>query len=395
MGTAALGWDIHRKFSKVSLQEMTTEGQIGVVERARLEHGDREVMKQWLDRIPAGTPVALEAAFGWPWIADLLEEAGLEPHLGHPPAIRVLAQHEAKGDRCDADRLGKFQLRGILPESYLAPPEVRQQRERMRYRIALVRLHTGVKNRVQAILHRLGILHPFSDLFGKGGRAFLEKLDLPEASQAVLSGYLRLLDHLRKELEQVEQWMRRNLRQDEVVRWLKTLPGIGVILAHVIRAEIGEIERFPSHRHLASYSGLAPLSDDSADRHGRRHCSPACNHTLRWALIEAATGVLATKGTKAWRLRRLYGRLTGGGRYNKNQAKVALARELIKLVYIVWSKGEPYTETPSPRPGAHGENRQATPNRRSGKTAETTLRPDQPRHPMVRRRRKAVGQTRK
>ena len=395
MSTLALGWDVHRKFSKVSLQEMTTEGQIGVVERARLEHCDRQAMRQWLGRVPAGTPVALEAAFGWPWIADLLEEVGLEPHLGHPPAIKVLAQHEAKGDRCDADRLGKFQLRGILPESYLAPPEVRQRRERMRYRIALVRLHTGVKNRVQAILHRLGILHPFSDLFGKGGRAFLEKLDLPEASQAVLGGYLRLLDHLREEIEQVEQWMRRNLPQDEVVRWLKTLPGIGVILAHVIRAEIGQIERFPSYRHLGSYSGLAPLSDDSADRHGRRHCSPACNHTLRWALIEAATGVLATKGTKAWRLRRLYARLTGGGRYHKNQAKVALARELIKLVYILWQKGEAYTERPPPRPGSPTENRPASQTRRNGKTAKTTLRPDQPRHPMVRRRRKAVGQTRK
>ncbi len=147
MKALALGWDIHRKFSKVSLQEMTTEGQIGVVERARLEHYDRQAMWQWLARIPAGTPVALEAAFGWPWVADLLEEVGLEPHLAHPPAVKVLAQHEAKGDRCDADRLAKFQLRGILPESYLAPLEVRQRRERMRYRIALVRLHTGVQTR--------------------------------------------------------------------------------------------------------------------------------------------------------------------------------------------------------------------------------------------------------
>ena len=391
MSTLALGWDVHRKFSKVSLQEMTSEGQIHVVERARLEHYDRQAMRQWLSRVPAGTPVALEAAFGWPWIADLLEEVGLEPHLGHPPAIKVLAQHEAKSDRCDGDRLGKFQLRGILPESYLAPPEVRQRRERMRYRIVLVRLQTGVKNRVQATLHRFGILHSFSDLFGKAGRTFLEELDLPEASQAVLRGYLRLLDHLREEIEQVEQWMRRNLPQDEVVRWLKTLPGIGVILAHVIRAEIGQIERFPDYRHLGSYSGLAPVSDDSADRHGRRHCSPACNHTLRWALIEAATGVLATKGTKALRLRRLYGRLTKGGRYNKNQGKVALSHELIKLVYVVWSKGEPYTETPPPRPGSRDQNRQATPNRRKGKTAKTTLRPDQPRHPMVRQRSKTVG----
>lgn len=394
MSTFALGWDIHRKFSKVSVQEMTSEGQIGVVERARLEHLDRHAMREWLARVPAGTPVALEAAFGWPWIADLLEEAGLEPRLGHPPAIKVLAQHEAKGDRCDADRLAKFQLRGILPESYLAPPEVRQRRERTRYRIALVRLHTGVKNRIQAILHRLGILHSFSDLFGKSGRAFLEKLDLPEASRAVLAGYLRLLDHLREEVAEVETWMRRNLKEDEVVRRLKTIPGIGLILAHVIRAEIGEIERFPSHRHLCSYGGLAPLSDDSADRHGRRHCSPACNHTLRWALIEAATGVLATKGLKAWRLRRLYGRLTGGGRYNKNQAKVAVARELMKLIYIVWTKGEPYTDTPPLRPGSRTEYRQANPSRKKGRTAKTTLRPDQSRHPMVRQRQQAVGQTR-
>jgi transposase len=370
---------------------MCEDGQIRVVERARLEHCDREGMRRWLGRAPRGTPVAVEAAFGWPWIADLLEEVGLEPHLGHPPAVKVLAQHEAKGDRCDADRLGKFQLRGILPESYLAPPEVRQRRERVRYRMALVRLRTGVKNRIQAILHRLGILHSFSDLFGKAGRAFLATLALPDASRMVLEGYLRLLDQLHDEIQRVEQWMRRNLPRDEAVQWLMTLPGVGLILAHVIRAEIGEIDRFPSYRHLASYDGLAPLSDDSADHHGRRHCSPACNHALRWALIEAATGALATRDLKAWRLKKLYGRLTGGGRYNKNQAKVAVAREMSKLVYVVWTKGEPYTDTPPPRPGAKQEpraapcpSRPATPTEEPAagptpdrdKTTKTTLAPE-------------------
>jgi transposase len=350
-------------------------------------------MRAWLSRVPAGTPVAVEAAFGWPWIADLLEEAGLQPHLAHPPAVKVMAQHEAKTDRCDADRLGKLQLRGVLPESYLAPPEVRQHRERMRYRVALVRLRTGVKNRIQAILHRLGILHMFSDLFGKAGRAFLEELDLPPASRSVLGGYLRMLDHLDEEIAQVEQWMRQNLREDEVVRWLKSLPGVGLVLAQVIRAEIGQIERFPSQRHLASYAGLAPKSNDSADRHGRRHCSPACNHTLRWALIEAATGVMATKGNKAWRLRRLYARLTGGGRYHKNQAKVAVARELAKLVYVVWTKQQPYTDEPPPRSGSGKQRKPPPSQRRNTALTEATLRPDQTRHPMVRHRSKTVGQT--
>jgi transposase len=393
MNPRALGWDIHRKFSKVSLMEMTADGEIRAAERARLEHGDKEAMRQWLSRLSPEIPVALEAAFGWPWVADLLEELGHPVHLGHPPVIRALARHEAKTDRCDGDRLGKFQLRGILPESYLAPPEVRQRRERTRYRMALVSLRTGVKNRIQAILHRFGILHTFSDLFGTGGRRFLEGLKLPEASAAVLCGYLDLLDKLGLLIEDVEKWMVKNLKVDEIVRLLMTLPGIGLILAHVIRAEIGEIERFPSQRHLASYDGLAPISQDTAGREGPRHCSMACNHVLRWALIEAAGGVQRTKGTHGLRLRRLYARLTADGKGPKgckSRAKVAVARELSDLVYIVWKKRVPYSDAPPPRPGS----RVGQPLSKESSTAKTTLRSDQPRHPMVRRRPRAVDQTR-
>jgi transposase len=393
MNPRALGWDIHRKFSKVSLMEKSAAGEIRVVERARLEHDDHQAMRQWLLRLDPEIPVALEATFGWPWVADLLEGLGREVHLGHPPVMRALAKHEAKTDRCDGDRLARFQLRGILPESYLAPPEVRQRRERTRYRMALVMLRTGVKARIQAILHRLGVLHSFSDLFGKSGRKFLGTLQLPEASAVVLRGYLELLDLLTILIKDVERWMEENLEVDEIVRLLMTIPGIGLILAHVIRAEIGEIERFPRAGHLASYSGLAPLSDDTAGREGPRHCSAACNHALRWALIEAVHGVLLTKGTHGQRLRAMYARLSCGGRGKKglkSSAKVAVAHELSKLAHVVWSKRVPYTDNPPPRPGSRG----GQPRPQEALTAQTTLRPDQPRHPMVRRRPQAVGQTR-
>ena len=97
MNAQALGWDIHRKFSQVSLEEMNPQGQIHVVERARLEHDDREVLRAWLARLPKGTPVAMEAAYGWPWIADLLEGMELEPHLGHPPPSRSWPRRKARG----------------------------------------------------------------------------------------------------------------------------------------------------------------------------------------------------------------------------------------------------------------------------------------------------------
>jgi transposase len=343
-----VGWDIHRKFSQLSVVQRSEQGEIRVVKRMRLEHADRPAMRAELTKLPPGTPVAMEGAFGWPWIADLLEELGLDPHLGHPPAIKVLAKHEAKADRVDADRLGRFWLRGIFPESYLSTPEVRDLRERLRYRQTLVHLRGGMKSRVHAILHRQGILHDFSDLFGKGGRAFLKTLSLPPTSREVLDGWLAQIDLVSTHLADVEAWMEQHLEEDEIIRLLKTLPGIGLILAHVIRAEIGQlVERFPSRRHLTSYAGLAPLADDSADRHGKRHIAPACNHTLRWALIEAAGCALKSKHCPA-NLRHLHNRLTHGGRANKQQAKVAIARELCELVYVIWKKGEPYREPHSP-----------------------------------------------
>jgi hypothetical protein len=88
----ALGWDLHRRFSKVSLWEQPDPGQpqeLKVVRRVRLEHADREAMVRWLSHVPSGTPVAMEGSFGWQWVADLLAELGLEPHLGHPRGPRA------------------------------------------------------------------------------------------------------------------------------------------------------------------------------------------------------------------------------------------------------------------------------------------------------------------
>ncbi len=391
MSSQAIGWDIHRKFSKVSVMQKVADDQFQVIERARLEHDDRDAMRHWLSRFDVSTLVGMEAAFGWPWIADLLEELKFNPRLGHPPALKALSRHEAKSDRCDSDRMAKFQLQGTFPASYLAPQNVRQIRERTRYRMALASLRTGMKNRIHALLHRFGILHGYSDLFGKQGRRFLEQLVLPEASHAVLANSLEVLDKIVQGIAVVEKWMEKHLEEDEIVRLLQTIPGIGLILAHVIRAEVGEISRFPTARHLRSYAGTAPLSDDSADRHGIRHCSEACNHSLRWALIEAVTGALLTRGVRGDRLRQRHARLTFGGRVNKNKAKVALAGELAELVFIIWKKRTPYEANPPARPGSVRGAPSRLP-RQEEKNIPANMRSDQSRHPIARCGTSGAGQ---
>jgi transposase len=378
MSQLAIGWDLHRKFSQVSVMRREADGELRVLERARLDHSDREMMLRWLSRQPPGTPVAMEGAFGWQWVADFLLEAGFDPRLGHPPKIKALSSGEAKCDRRDADRCARLQLRDTFPECYLAPPEVRQIRERTRFRQSLVAARTEAKNRVQALLHRLGILHDLSDLFGKKGRQWLKELMLGDAYRNSLDGWLSVIDVLEEQIREVEAWMNANLVEDTLIRHLRSIPGIGLILAHVIHAEIGELTRFVDRLKLTAYAGLAPLSDDSADRHGRRHISRYCNHTLRWAFIEAATGALKSKSFPE-RLRKLHNRLTGGNKFNKNVAKVAVARELCELVYVIWKTGTPYTQNPPSRPGAAG--------------GQSSLRSEQPRHPMVRRQANRRGQT--
>jgi hypothetical protein len=112
---------------------------------------------------------------------------------------------------------------------------------------------------------------------------------------------------------------------------------------------------------------------------------------LRWAFVEAVHGVQRTKGSHGFRLRQLNARLSGQGRQKgrKSSAKVAVAHELSKLVHVVWTKQTIYTDTPPPRPGSREGSRQP----KESPTMKTTLRSDQPRHPMVRRR-ETVGQTR-
>ncbi len=351
MRMQAIGWDIHRKFSKVSVQQLGDEGELKVVQRKRLDHTDPVAMRDWLAQQPSGSVVAMEGSFGWPWVADLVQEMGLKPLLVHPPAMRVLVKHKAKTDRCDSDHLAEFTLLGILPTSYLAPPEVRQFRERIRYRMQLSRMRTSIKNRGQALLHRRGILHAFSDLYGKAGRAFLKTLPLPEASRYVLDSWMRCLEHVEADLKEVENWMSEQLEVDEDIRLLASVPGIGKILSHVLKSEIGEIGRFPTYRKLTSYAGLAPISNDTADRHGRRHTSKASNRLLRWAFVEAAGVVVQPGRSLIPRLSRLHQRLCNDGRCSKSEAKMAVARELCRIVYMVWSKRTPYTLAPPARPG--------------------------------------------
>jgi transposase len=89
--------------------------------------------------------VAFQVAYGWGWLVALLEELELEPHLVHPSRCKAIASARLKNDKVDAATLAQLLRADLLPEAWIAPPEIRDLRALLRHRASLVRLATGLK----------------------------------------------------------------------------------------------------------------------------------------------------------------------------------------------------------------------------------------------------------
>jgi transposase len=219
--------------------------------------------------LPIGTPVAFEAAFGWGWLVELLDDYGFEPHLVHPSRCKAIASARLKNDKVDAHILAQLLRADLLPEAWIAPPAVRQLRAVLRHRIQLVRLRTLVRNRIHAVLADHG--HDRAEGCWSGpGRDWLAGLELPAASREVIEDCLAMIDALQVPIDRLDVEVREHARADPQVRVLTGLPGVGELTALVIVAEIGDIARFGSARKLAAWAGLTPTvrGSDLTVRHG-------------------------------------------------------------------------------------------------------------------------------
>lgn len=373
---AVIALDLHKRFSRGAV--LNDEGMI--IEDVRLGHGDWWEYERYLADFEAGTDVVMEATFNWPAVADLAERMGLRPHLAHPWRAREMAKGMPKSDRKDAIFLGRLWLAGgeIFPMAYLAPPEVRSMRDRFRWRVTLVRMGTMLKNHIHGHLFKHGILEETaSDLFSPKGRKVLAELRLPKEAEAHLAQVLCVLDDLDQQRARVEKEIWRHLKEDPRADLLQTIPGIGKLTAYAILAEVGEMERFPNGRALASYAGVLPMSNESAEKDFGRYTNPRCNRYLRWSLIEGVSG--AVKGSR--RMRSLHSRVRARNPKYPGKARVAVAREIIELAHLILSRQVRYEEEPSPRPGSEKgavrrRNRRSTASRK--RQSETVLPSGQP-----------------
>jgi transposase len=328
-----LGVDLHRRRSYVVL--MDAQGKIS--DQRRLPN---DAMSDYIAQLPASTFAVLEATGNWSYMYDILEAGTAEVVLAHPRRVRAIAAAKVKTDKIDATTLAHLARADLLPTAYAPPIEIRELRDLVRHRSKLVRERTRLKNRIHTILSRYNLHSPWTDLFGKKGRAFLDDIrnHLSSIHQMMLDDYLDLIDGLNERIKSVNKFIRAWAKDDPRAQLLISMPGIGIYSAAVIVADIGDIKRFDGPKQLCSYAGLVPStrSSDTHVRHGRitKEGSP----WLRWIMVSAAQRAPCASP----RLALFYERTLQ--QHGKKTARVALARKMLSIVYYMLLRSTPFQE---------------------------------------------------
>jgi transposase len=243
----------------------------------------------------------------------------------------------AKTDKRDAMKLAVKLSRGELEGLYIPDPRTQDLRNLGRAKIHASRMVTKLVNEIGSLLKSWGIVLDCSLLSKRGQQLLVQsKSELPELSRMILEHWLAMLAKAQEVEISLEKTIDDEAQRDESCKRLMTIPGVGSFTALVVRAEIGDIDRFPTFTHLISYCGLAPRVVSSADRLYYGHLSRFCNKFLKYVLLLRAQSFSQMKADNA--LKKTYWRVTI--KKHRNEAKVAVARQLVKIIYSMLKNGQ-------------------------------------------------------
>jgi len=336
-----IAFDSHKRYTLCLVEDKRGK----FIEETRINHEQGEIRK-FLRRFSPGSPVAVETIGNWYWIVDEIEEAGMKPRLVHARKAKVMNGCINKTDRLDVQGLNRLQRAGTLPTVWIPFRELRDKRSLARTRMYLVSQRTCLKNRIHATLSRYALeVKGVSDVFGRKGRRILDEhiLKLPEHTRFAVMRQLEQINVLDREIKHLDIKMHEVFDENEEIKLLRTLPGIGFILSIVIWLEVGDIDRFAGPQKLASYSGTTPRVHSSGGKTRYGNLRPDVNRYLKWAFVEAANTISINK--KHWPFRhsvKLYQRIRNKKGHSK--AVGAVARHLAEATYWILKRKQEYRD---------------------------------------------------
>lgn len=274
--------------------------------------------------------VAYEAGPTGFGLARVLRTAGLRVLMAAPSRIPRAVTAGAKTDRLDCLRLADYAAKGLLRSIAVPSAQQEAQRSLLRRRHTLVDSLRRCKQRIKGLLLFLGLVEPKRVVrWGRGAAEALRELPMEPPARLTLESHLRELSFYQKELSEVDEQLRQMSRQQgEALACLRSVPGVGEVVASAFVLELFDPERFERAEEVASYLGLAPMVHHSGEKTPSGRLRPVGQSRLRSLLIEAAW---------IWRQYDLYAREL----YNRFLSRTGIAQKAIaalarKLAIILW-----------------------------------------------------------
>ena len=322
-----VGVDLHRRRSVIYRMDAAGER----IDCVRVVN-DPATFAAAISAAPAGSDVIIEATYGWYWAADLLEELGYRVHLANPHG-NDWGHRRVKNDERDARDLADLLRLGRLAEAWIAPPETRELRELVRFRLKLSNLRTGLKAQAHAVMAKNGVLPALGDMWGVTGAAQFDSMVLPDAYAHRIEVLRDLVKTYDRQIATLDRDIHLRLRADPGYNAIQAIYGVGRVIAAVFVAEIGDVSRFRSPQALCSWAGLTPVHRESDTKVVRGGITKQGSRMVRWAAIEA---VARYHGGDA--LKQKFHDIAE--RRGKTKANVAIARRVLTLVYYGLRDGE-------------------------------------------------------
>ena len=232
--------------------------------------------------------IAVESTFNWYWLVDGLMEAGYKVHLANPSAIKQYEGLKHTADYHDAFHLANLLRLGILAEGHIYPKKERAIRDLLRKRLMLVRQRTAHILSFQSLYNRQkGCRFRGEDVKRLKG-ADVDELFSEE--YVVLSAKANILTirFLKEKIKEIETVVLSSMKLLPEFQKLKTVTGIGDILALTIALETGDISRFAKVGNYSSYCRCVSSQRLSNEKKKGENNRKNGNKYLGWAFVEAA-----------------------------------------------------------------------------------------------------------
>lgn len=284
------GIDLHSNNSYVVISDENDK----VIYQDRLPNDLKLILKELFPYKADLNGIVVESTYNWYWLADGLEEAGYKVYLANTTAIQQYSGLKYTDDKKDATWLAQLLRLNVLSTGYIYPKEKRGVRELLRRRMILVRQQTMCLLGIKGIVTRYENVKLTADRIKRyaGNEAQMPEKILKyikdDHVRFAVQSQLKILHCIIQEVEKLEEIILSEIKSDKYFELLKTIPGVGPILAMTILLETGEIKRFKNPGNYSSYCRCVESKRISNEKKKGENNRKNGNSYLSWAFIEAA-----------------------------------------------------------------------------------------------------------